>query len=74
MGSRGSRTLCMQLSVNAVSLPDDKLDGYLSGPGGPLTGAQVKAYLGELKNQGYRVVPCNRHKTEKDGTCTSVPI
>lgn len=64
----------LQLSVDAARWPDEMLDGYMEEDGRPLSGAEVRAYLQELKAAGYVVVPCGRCVCDETGRCTGVPL
>jgi hypothetical protein len=65
----------LQISVDVVRWPDEKLDGLFLDPatGKQVSAAQARALLREMAREGYRVVPCAECECEKDGTCTGRP-
>lgn len=68
------RMLCMQLSVAAARWPDDMLQGAFIKPDGqPTTGEESRRHLLQLKEDGYKVVPCGEHKCNAAGVCQGEP-
>lgn len=67
------KTMCLQLSVDAVRWPDEMLEGGILRDGKPLDATQAREALRSLKAQGFEVVPCGHHVCDEKGRCQGEP-
>jgi hypothetical protein len=68
-----TKTMCMQVSVDAGRWPDEYLRSFEI-DGHPAEPEAMRAALRRLKDDGFDVVPCSRHICLPDGTCTGNPL
>jgi len=74
-----TRTMCMQLSVDAARWGAKALKGYLvenlaDGTQRDLDGQEVVEVLLRLRDEGLTVAPCGKHECDAKGRCTGVPL